>query len=375
MSPSSIDISHESDQAILVYTSHLPNEKNEDRHSDDTFYAHNVPVRVLGVYDGHGGPWTSEYISHALPKVIKHNIQHARAGSSSIPDSLIRSFENIDQEIVESVETRFAPVLSSTRYNIPFARQRNDRAKRSVVDLMLQDQNHLDMAMRAKAGSTALVACIDQTDIHVANVGDCRAVLARRDARTQKLSAIPLSIDQDGQNPGEYARVIREHPRDSRDPFVGGRLFGLMPLTRSFGDSFYKYQSTDITQYVFGNVRLTKKGHLSYHETMSPYFHLLESPPYLKATPEIISHQRSVNDAFMVMASDGLWSIKGMSNEWVVDKTMEALSNATVEDPSQYVMGEVKKWKPGDDVTIKMLFKFVNNVGSFSTTKCLEFGK
>ncbi|KAK6820650.1 protein serine threonine phosphatase 2C [Apiospora arundinis] len=232
MSPSSIDISHESDQAILVYTSNLPNEKNEDRHSDDTFYAHNVPVRVLGVYDGHGGPWTSEYISHALPKVIKHNIQHARAGSSSIPDRLIRSFEQIDQEIVESVETRFAPVLSSTRYNIPFARQRNDRAKRSVVDLMLQDQNHLDMAMRAKAGSTALVACIDQTDIHVANVGDCRAVLARRDARTQKLSAIPLSIDQDGQNPGEYARVIREHPRDSRDPFVGGRLFGLMPLTR-----------------------------------------------------------------------------------------------------------------------------------------------
>lgn len=123
----------------------------------------------------------------------------------------------------------------------------------------------------------------------------------------------------------------------------------------AFGDSFYKCQSTDIAQYVFGNARLTKKGNLSYHETMSPYYHLLESPPYLKATPEIISHPRSANDVFMVLASDGIWSIKGMTNEWVVEKTMEALSNATADDPSQYVMEEVKKWEPGDDVTIKVI--------------------
>ncbi|KAK8103961.1 uncharacterized protein PG998_010994 [Apiospora kogelbergensis] len=88
---------------------------------------------------------------------------------------------------------------------------------------------------------------------------------------------------------------------------------------------------------------------------MSPYYHLLESPPYLKATPEIISHRRSANDIFIIMASDGLWSIEGMTNEWVVDKTMEALSNVTVEDPGQYLMEEVKKWETGDDVTIKVI--------------------
>lgn len=57
----------------------------------------------------------------------------------------------------------------------------------------------------------------------------------------------------------------------------------------------------------------------------------------------------------MVMASDGVWAINGMANEWVVDMTMEALSNASVEDSSRYVMEEATKWKPGDDVTIQVI--------------------
>ncbi|KAK8064951.1 protein phosphatase [Apiospora phragmitis] len=310
MLPSSADHLDNNDQAVLVYSSKRPNEKNEDRDSDDTFFVHGALFRIVGVYDGHGGPWTSEHISRALPGAIQENIQHAAAVSLSIPNILASSFEQVDRSIVEPVETIFTPVLSGIRYNLPFTRRRNDTAKKAVIEQMLQDQTQLETALRAKSGSTALVAYIDRTDIHVANVGDCRA---------------------------------------------GGRLFGMMPLTRSFGDSFYKYQSTDITQYVFGNARLYKKDHLSYHETMSPYYPLLESPPYLTATPEIVSHRRSPNDVFMVMASDGVWAIKGVTNEWVVNKTMEALSNASVDDPSRYVMEEVKKWEPGDDVTIKVV--------------------
>ncbi|KAK8074901.1 hypothetical protein PG997_009564 [Apiospora hydei] len=342
----------DNDQAVLVYSSNRPNEKNEDRNSDDTFFVNGALFRIVGVYDGHGGPWTSEYLSRALPGAIQQSIQDAGAAASSIPNIMASSFEQVDRSIIESAETIFAPVLSSLRYNLPFTRQRNEIAKKAAVEEVLQTQSHLDTALRAKSGSTALVAYIDRTDIHVANVGDCRAVLARRDAHTRNLEAVPLSIDQDGHNSAEYTRVTREHPKDKKDIFAGSRLFGMMPLTRSFGDAFYKYRTTDIAQYVFGNAQLNKKGHLSYHETMSPYYPLLESPPYLTATPEVISHQRSHDDVFMVMASDGVWAIKDMTNEWVVDKTMEALSNASVDDPSRYVMEELKKWKPGDDVTI-----------------------
>ncbi|KAK7914617.1 protein phosphatase 2C family protein [Apiospora marii] len=355
MLPTSQGNLNDKDQVVLVYSSSRPNEKNEDRQYDDTFLLNGAPVRVLGVYDGHGGPWTSEYISRALPATIQQHIENAATVSSWIPNILVSSFEQVDRGIVELAEAIVAPVLSSIRYNLPFARQRNDVAKKAAVEQMLQYQTRLELALRAKSGSTALVAYIDQTDIHVANLGDCRAVLARRDARAQDVKVIPLSIDQDGHNPVEYTRVRQEHPNDTMDPFTGGRLFGMMPLTRSFGDSFYKNQSTDIAQYVFGNARLNKKGHLSYHETMSPYYHLLETPPYLTATPEVISHRRSPDDVFMIMASDGVWAIKGMTNEWIVAKTLEALSNSSVEDPSHYVMEEVKTRKPGDDVTIKVV--------------------
>ncbi|KAK7962392.1 protein serine threonine phosphatase 2C [Apiospora aurea] len=296
------------------------------------------------------------------------NDQAVLVYSSSCPNE-----KNEDRSIIESAETIFAPVLSSIRYNLPFTRQRNEIAKKAAVEEVLQDQNHLDTALRAKSGSTALVAYIDRTDIHVANVGDCRA-------------------DQDGYNPAEYTRVAREHPKDKKDIFAGGRLFGMMPLTRcktaftrpllnimsyfekqiwvvAFGDAFYKYRTTDIAQYVFGNAQLNKKGHLSYHETMSPYYPLLESPPYLTATPEVVSHQRSHDDVFMVMASDGIWAIKDVTNEWVVDKTMEALSNASVDDPSRYIMEELKKWKPGDDVTIMVIVFPSNHSAALKTTE------
>ncbi|KAK8016302.1 hypothetical protein PG993_014491 [Apiospora rasikravindrae] len=240
MLPSSTDNPGDNDQAVLVYSSNRPNEKNEDRSSDDTFFVNGTIFRIVGVYDGHGGPWTSEYMSRALPGAIRQNIQDAAAAAaaaaaaefSSIPKIMASSFEQVDRSILESAETIFAPVLSSTRYNIPFMRQRNDIAKKAAVEQMLQDQNHLDIVLRAKSGSTALVAYIDRTDIHVANVGDCRAVLARKDAHTQNLEIIPLSTDQDGHNPAEHARVTREHPKDKKDIFAGGRLFGMMPLTR-----------------------------------------------------------------------------------------------------------------------------------------------
>lgn len=163
------------DQELLIYSFNCPNEKNEDRHSDDTFFLNGVHVRVLGVYDGHGGPWTSEYISRALPAAIQQHVENAEAASSSIPDALISPFKKVDGGIVKPVEAIFAPLLSSIRYNLPFSRQRNDIAKKAVIEQLLQDESRLELALRAKSGSTALVAYIDRTDIHVANLGDCRA--------------------------------------------------------------------------------------------------------------------------------------------------------------------------------------------------------
>ena len=45
-----------------------------------------------------------------------------------------------------------------------------------------------------QGGTTALVACVVGDKLHVANVGDCRAVLCRRDA-SGSATAIALSTD------------------------------------------------------------------------------------------------------------------------------------------------------------------------------------
>ena len=47
--------------------------------------------------------------------------------------------------------------------------------KQKAVDDLLEQSTLVDAALRARAGSTALVAVISPKFIHIANVGDCRA--------------------------------------------------------------------------------------------------------------------------------------------------------------------------------------------------------
>lgn len=52
---------------------------------------------------------------------------------------------------------------------------RTKARKQKAVDDLLEQSTLVDVVLRARAGSTALVAVIGPKYIHVANVGDCRA--------------------------------------------------------------------------------------------------------------------------------------------------------------------------------------------------------
>jgi len=92
------------------------------------------------------------------------------------------------------------------------------------------------------SGSCALFCTYDPSTsmLHVANVGDSRAVLGRCDWRGD-YSPIPLSVDQTGFNPAEVARITSEHPADENviDKKTG-RMHGLA-VTRAFGDARWKW--------------------------------------------------------------------------------------------------------------------------------------
>jgi len=113
---------------------------------------------------------------------------------------------------------------------------------------------------------------------------------------------------------------------------------------------FFKESNTDFTEFVLGSRKLTSRGRLPYAEVMKPYFQLIQTPPYLIAEPKIVQHTIEGKDRFLVMASDGLWAMKEVTDQWVVEMVQKALENNV--DPAQHLLKEVHQFKPGDDITI-----------------------
>ena len=113
---------------------------------------------------GHGGQYCSEYISQALPLEIAGNFE--KYPGKSIPDILEKSFVNVDNSITGTLQESFKSSISWTK---------TKARKQKAVDDLLEQSTLVDVVLRARAGSTALVTAIGPKYIHVANVGDCRA--------------------------------------------------------------------------------------------------------------------------------------------------------------------------------------------------------
>nr|CAB3460680.1 unnamed protein product [Digitaria exilis] len=116
-------------------------------------------------------------------------------------------------------------------------------------------------------GSTAVVAVVGQRRIVVANCGDSRAVLCRGGV------AVPLSTDHKPDRPDELQRVEAAGGRVIN--WNGYRVLGVLATSRSIGDYYLK--------------------------------------PYVCAEPEVTVVDRTDQDEFLILASDGLWDV--VSNE------------------------------------------------------------
>ncbi|KAL6848909.1 hypothetical protein ACP4OV_021492 [Aristida adscensionis] len=123
-----------------------------------------------------------------------------------------------------------------------------------------------DMPFRT-VGSTAVVAVVGRRRIVVANCGDSRAVLSRGGV------AVPLSTDHKPDRPDELERVESAGGRVIN--WNGYRVLGVLATSRSIGDYYLK--------------------------------------PYVSAEPEVTVVDRTDQDEFLILASDGLWDV--VSNE------------------------------------------------------------
>lgn len=86
------------------------------------------------------------------------------------------------------------------------------------------------------SGAVACVAHIDGPHLHIANVGDCRALLGVLSEDNYWL-AKELTHDHNSDNIQERQRIAAEHPAtEARTTLVNGRLLGELAPLRAIGD-------------------------------------------------------------------------------------------------------------------------------------------
>ncbi|KAH9663857.1 putative protein phosphatase 2C 78 [Citrus sinensis] len=242
----------------------------------------------VGVYDGHGGPEASRFITRHLFPFL-----HKQGGLSA--EVIKKAFDATEEEFLHLVKRSW-----SARPQI------------------------------ASVGSCCLVGVIAKDVLYVANLGDSRAVLGRRVSENRKnmlVVAERLSVDHNVGVEEVRKEVEALHPDDSHIVvFSRGvwRIKGIIQLNFvvKFGIvTFCKLKGLadlicDVSRSI-GDVYLKKPEFSRDHG-----FHHFRLPIPLKravmtAEPSILIRKLKSNDLFLIFASDGLW--EQLSDEAAVE--------------------------------------------------------
>lgn len=149
----------------------------------------------------------------------------------------------------------------------------------------------------ALSGAVACVCHISGPDLHVANVGDCNAVIGTLTEEKEWL-AKKITKEHNAENFDELKRIWNEHPDHERKTVIRrDRLLGELAPLRSLGDYRYKWTTELLNRLAVPFVG-SKAIPANYH-----------TPPYLSAAPEIFYHRLTHKDKFLIIASDGLWDM------------------------------------------------------------------
>lgn len=186
------------------------------------------PARhLVGIFDGHGGPKCAELCASMFPSLFADALRSPN-----------------------SQKTKDTRNYLHPQSSMAAMRQAFNRLQRHALQLQLDD------------GCTAITTLFSYGSIVVASVGDCRAVVFRRDE-----SYLALSWDHKPFDSSEYLRIRR----------LGGfvteeqRVNGVLATSRAIGDTSLQ--------------------------------------PYVTYEPQLTSYTTSSDDLFLVVACDGLWDV------------------------------------------------------------------
>ncbi|XP_058487052.1 pyruvate dehydrogenase [acetyl-transferring]-phosphatase 1, mitochondrial-like isoform X1 [Solea solea] len=365
-----------SSHGILGFHSNmlLSNHPGEDRRSSATCLPSGAVL--LGVFDGHAGAACVHTVSQRLfyyvtvamlPLKTLAEIERAVEEERAVPPLLEWHKHTQDHSCPEGGATSFHSLRNYWQERLDEGLDLNldldqeedgDRVtsaltnafRRLDYDLSVEAQVHLSTQVHpsmssprrasltgeawslssplrvALSGCTACVTHISDGVLHVANLGDSRAVLGVQEP-DGRWSAVSLTNDHNAQNPDELQRILGEHPPSERRTVVRyDRLLGVLLPFRAFGDIRFKWSTEMLNQ-----VHETRPDVLSViSEAVRTPPHYL-TPPYLRAEPEVTQHHIRPSDKFLILATDGLWEL--MHRQTAVQLVGEQLTGLQQQRP------------------------------------------
>ncbi|KAL2091340.1 hypothetical protein ACEWY4_013603 [Coilia grayii] len=325
------------------------NSPSEDRRSAATCLQSRG--MLFGVFDGHAGSACAQAVSERLfyyiavsllPLQTLLDIEEAVENDRPVMPMLQWHKHPNDYVSTDAGKLYFESLRTYWQERIDLQEDTEDENiqtaltnafKRLDSDISLEAQvhfgdpfSHFTPLRVALSGCTACVAHMDGDNIHLANLGDSRAVLGVQEA-DGSWSALTLTNDHNAQNPDEMQRVLSEHPNLERKTVVKhDRLLGLLLPFRAFGDIKFKWRSELLNRMSEARPEILSGNEFA-KMVPSNYY----TPPYLIAEPEVMHHKLRPQDKFLILATDGLWEL--MHRQTVVQVIGEHLSSLHWQKP------------------------------------------
>ncbi|EGO01335.1 hypothetical protein SERLA73DRAFT_179498 [Serpula lacrymans var. lacrymans S7.3] len=277
---------------------------NEDRYLLRHLQLPNGIWRMIGVFDGHAGEECVNYAIETFPAFLQtalsaalEHIDDLSSSSSAVTDTIRKAIIDYDNQILSDFLDLFPGGVEALQL------LSDDEIKSIVNDFDSGGKNNIKV-LRCMRGSTLLFSLRDPSggNLWVASLGDCQAILGRKDSTGLWHSSV-LSSDHNGHDIDESDRVQREHPGE-QDCIMNDRVLGAIAVTRALGDHEFKIPAV-YTRRVFLN---TQPG-FRVSSNVLEFIARNKTPPYLSNEADVRHvDMKSLDntESFLILCSDGL---------------------------------------------------------------------
>ncbi|KAI5084525.1 hypothetical protein GOP47_0000694 [Adiantum capillus-veneris] len=288
-------------------------------------FAAQADLVFCGVFDGHGpnGHLVARKVRDTLPVLLAlpHSLL-ANEVDNLDPDEDVYIHEECQQE--EDVVLKIHEQIAATNKANVDPSSDNQPATKACCDQTWRDKfvaayKLMDRNLKShpklhcfESGTTAVTMVLQGKDLIIGNVGDSRAILARRSQENGSLVAHQLTTDLKPNLPMELERIKR----------CKGRVFALEdePNVARVWSPHSDMPGLAMAR-ALGDFCLKEYG--------------------LSATPQIFCRRLTEEDEFIVLASDGIWDV--LSNEDVARIVASAFPKETA--AKALVDTAVRAWK------------------------------